>query len=71
MKYQGAYAFPPAGGDKGAIPGIDLQKLKVPGSNQSLYDRWKEIYAQSGIKKAVSRGVRKSRSITNNYRSTR
>jgi hypothetical protein len=53
MKYQGAYAFPPAGGDKGAIPGIDLQKLKVPGSNQSLYDRWKEIYAQSGIKKAV------------------
>jgi hypothetical protein len=53
LKYQGAYRFPDAGGDKGAIPGIDLQKLKVNGSNQSLYDRWKEIYAQSGIKKAV------------------
>jgi hypothetical protein len=53
LKYQGAYRFPDAGGDKGAIPGIDLQKLKVNGSNQSLYDRWKEIYAQSGIKKAI------------------
>jgi hypothetical protein len=50
LKYRGAYAFPES--DK-AIPGIDLKKLKVQGSNQSLYDRWKEIFSQSDIKKAV------------------
>jgi hypothetical protein len=50
LKYRGAYAFPDS--DK-AIPGIDLRQIKVEGSNQSLYDRWKEIYSESDVKEAV------------------
>ena len=50
LKYRGAYAFPDS--DK-VIPGIDLKQIKVEGSNQSLYDRWKEIYSESDIKEAV------------------
>jgi hypothetical protein len=40
---RGSYAFQPS--DK-VIPGIDLQKIKVPDSSQSLYDRWKELYSE-------------------------
>ena len=47
---QGRYDFPPA--DK-KIPGLDLKAIKVPGTKQSLYDRWKQIYSQSDVKEAV------------------
>jgi hypothetical protein len=47
---QGRYDFPPS--DK-KIPGLDLKDIKVPGTKQSLYDRWKEIYSQSDVKEAV------------------
>jgi hypothetical protein len=40
---RGSYAFQAS--DK-VIPGIDLQKIKVPGKAQSLYDRWKELYSE-------------------------
>ena len=47
---QGRYDFPPS--DK-KIPGLDLKDIKVPGTKQSLYDRWKQIYSQSDVKEAV------------------
>lgn len=47
---QGRYDFPPS--DK-KIPGLDLKDIKVPGTKQSLYDRWKQIYSQSDVKDAV------------------
>ncbi len=47
---QGRYDFPPS--DK-KIPGLDLKDIKVPGTKQSLYDRWKQIYSQSDVKGAV------------------
>ena len=50
LEIPGRYSFPPA--DK-KIPGIDLNKMKVPGTNQSLYDRWQEIYSQSSVKEDV------------------
>jgi hypothetical protein len=40
---RGSYAFQAS--DK-VIPGVDLQKIKVPDSSQSLYDRWKELYSE-------------------------
>ena len=50
LEIPGRYDFPPA--DK-KIPGLDLNDLKVPGSNQTLYDRWKQIYSQSSVKEDV------------------
>ena len=50
LEIPGRYDFPPS--DK-KIPGLDLNDLKVPGSNQTLYDRWKEIYSQSSVKEDV------------------
>ena len=50
LEIPGRYSFPPA--DK-KIPGIDLNEMKVPGTNQSLYDRWQEIYSQSSVKEDV------------------
>ena len=48
----GSYQFPDP---TRQFPGIDLRKIKVTNSNQSLYDRWKELYSQTGVKKAVER----------------
>jgi len=50
LKYRSGYAFPDP---KRTIPGLDLRDIKVEGSNQSLYDRWKQIYSESDVKQAV------------------
>lgn len=50
LEIPGRYSFPPA---NKKIPGIDLNDMKVPGTNQSLYDRWQEIYSQSSVKEDV------------------
>jgi hypothetical protein len=50
LEIPGRYSFPPS--DK-KIPGLDLNDLKVPGSKQTLYDRWIEIYSQSSVKEDV------------------
>jgi len=50
LKYRSGYAFPDP---KRTIPGLDLRDIKVEGSSQSLYDRWKQIYSESDVKQAV------------------
>lgn len=47
---RGAYAFPKS--DR-VIKGLDLKQFKVEGSNQSLYDRWKELYSELPVAETV------------------
>lgn len=47
---RGAYAFPAA--DR-VIKGLDLRDFKVEGTNQTFYDRWKELYSELPVAEEV------------------